>query len=177
MRSKEEANDYRYFPCPDLLPVILDDTYIESVKNSMPELSEARKTRFIKEYQLSKYDAETLSGDTQLSIFFESTARSCNDAKLSANWIMGELSARLNTEEINIQDSKVSAEALALLISRIKDQTISNKIAKEVFDGIWAQEGSADEIIEKRGLKQVSDSGALEKMLRAKQTHSSSMKY
>ena len=165
MRTKEEANDYRYFPCPDLLPVILDDAYIESVRANMPELPEVRKARFQADYQLSEYDAEILSGDAQLARFFEDTSRSCGDAKLSANWVMGELSARLNTEELSIEDSKVSAEALSQLITRIKDQTISNKIAKDVFDGMWAQEGSADDIIDKRGLKQVSDSGALEKMV------------
>lgn len=166
MRSKEEANDYRYFPCPDLLPVIIDDDYINSIQQQMPELPEARRQRFINDHQLSDYDATILSDSLATASYFESTVKACNDAKLAANWIMGELSARLNADEKNIDESPVSPEQLANLIERIKDNTISSKIAKQVFDALWSQEGgSADAIIEAKGLKQVSDTGALEAMV------------
>ncbi|TVZ40766.1 aspartyl/glutamyl-tRNA(Asn/Gln) amidotransferase subunit B [Alteromonadaceae bacterium 2753L.S.0a.02] len=165
MRSKEEANDYRYFPCPDLLPVMLDDEYIAAVSSQLPELPDARQQRFEQSYGLSAYDAGILSSDAATAKFFEATAEQCGDAKLAANWVMGEVSARLNAEEISINSSSVSATQLAGLIARIKDQTISNKIAKQVFEAMWQGEGDADEIIETKGLKQVSDSGALEKMV------------
>ncbi|WP_188149966.1 Asp-tRNA(Asn)/Glu-tRNA(Gln) amidotransferase subunit GatB [Teredinibacter waterburyi] len=165
MRSKEEANDYRYFPCPDLLPVIIDDDYIEAVRKMLPELPDARQARFEATFGLSNYDAGSLSADAATSAFFESTAAACGDAKLAANWVMGEVSARLNSEELSIAAAKVSPEQLAGLIVRIKDQTISNKIAKTVFEAMWDGEGNADEIIEAKGLKQVSDSGALEKIV------------
>ena len=165
MRSKEEANDYRYFPCPDLLPVELDDEYIEQVRQSMPELPAARKQRFQEHYRLSDYDADLLSADTALARFFEATCGVSNDAKLSANWLMGEVSARLNAEESSIDKAKLSAQQLGQLILRIKDNTISNKIAKTVFEALWQGEGDVDDIIEARGLKQVSDSGELEKMV------------
>ena len=166
MRSKEEANDYRYFPCPDLLPVILDDDYVDNIRAQMPELPDARRQRFIDEYQLSDYDATILSDNLATATYFESTVNTCNDAKLAANWIMGELSARLNAQEQLITHSPVSPEQLANLITRIKDNTISSKIAKQVFDALWQGEGaSADAIIESKGLKQVSDSGAIEAMI------------
>lgn len=165
MRSKEEANDYRYFPCPDLLPVILDDNYIEELRKQLPELPDARQKRFEDSYALSSYDAGTLSADASMASYFEAACKVCGDAKLTANWVMGELSARLNTEETSIANSKVSSELLGGLIIRVKDQTISNKIAKQVFDAMWNGEGSADEIIETKGLKQVSDSGAIEKIV------------
>ncbi|ODS23901.1 aspartyl/glutamyl-tRNA amidotransferase subunit B [Candidatus Endobugula sertula] len=168
MRSKEDANDYRYFPCPDLLPVILDDDYIDSIRAQLPELPDARQQRFISEYQLSEYDAAILSDNTQTAIFFEQAVVICQDAKLTANWIMGELSARLNAEEKNITDSPISPEQLANLIERIKDNTISSKMAKEVFNALWQREdkyGSVDAIIKAKGLKQVSDSSALEAMV------------
>ncbi|ACR13897.1 glutamyl-tRNA(Gln) and/or aspartyl-tRNA(Asn) amidotransferase, B subunit [Teredinibacter turnerae T7901] len=165
MRSKEEANDYRYFPCPDLLPVMLDDDFIDAARAAMPELPDARQLRFEESYGLSPYDAGIISADAATADFFEAVAAKCSDAKLAANWVMGEISARLNAEEIRITAAKVSAEQLAGLIARIKDQTISNKIAKQVFDAMWNGEGDADTIIEAKGLKQVSDSGALEKMV------------
>ncbi len=165
MRSKEEANDYRYFPCPDLLPVILDDDYINDVRQQLPELPNARAQRFVEQYTLSEYDAGILSDDTQTAQFFEATVAIAKDAKLTANWIMGELSARLNSEEKTIADSPVTPEQLAVLIERIKDNTISNKIAKQVFDALWQGDGDVDSIIEAKGLKQVSDSGALEAMV------------
>ncbi len=165
MRSKEEANDYRYFPCPDLLPVELDDRFIDDIRNSLPELPDARKTRFESEHGLSSYDAGVLASDASTARFFEDTAKACGDAKLAANWIMGELSAKLNAEEKLIAHSPVGPDALAGLIRRIQDSTISNKIAKQVFDAMWNGEGDADTIIETKGLKQVSDTGALEKMV------------
>jgi len=165
MRSKEEANDYRYFPCPDLLPVELDDAYIDSIRNDMPELPEARCERFKAEYQLSDYDADILSGDMAMAAYFEAATKACGDAKLVANWVMGDLAGKLNTEELSIGQSKVNAEQLAGVIRRIKDDTISSKIAKDVFEAIWNGEGdSADAVIEAKGLKQVSDTGALEQM-------------
>jgi len=166
MRSKEEANDYRYFPCPDLLPVIFDDDYIDSVRQQMPELPTERCKRFVSDYQLSTYDAGILSDNTHTAFFFEEAVKQSGDPKLTANWIMGELSARLNTEELNITASPVSPAQLANLIERIKDNSISSKIAKQVFDDLWkGEDESADAIIEAKGLKQVSDSGALESMV------------
>ncbi|MGH1487442.1 MAG: Asp-tRNA(Asn)/Glu-tRNA(Gln) amidotransferase subunit GatB [Cellvibrionaceae bacterium] len=166
MRSKEDANDYRYFPCPDLLPVILDDEYIEQIRRNMPELPKERCERFIADYKLSDYDAKVLADDAATAQFFEATVKSCNDAKLTANWVMGELAARLNAEDSSIQKAPITPEQLAGLIERIKDNTISNKIAKQVFDSLWQGEGSsADEVIETKGLKQVSDTGALGAMI------------
>jgi aspartyl-tRNA(Asn)/glutamyl-tRNA(Gln) amidotransferase subunit B len=165
MRSKEEANDYRYFPCPDLLPVVVSDETIEQLRNSMPELPDARQSRFVAQYGLSDYDAGVLGSDANMAAYFETAATTSNNPKLAANWTMGELAARLNNEDISISKSPVSAEQLGGLIARIADNSISGKMAKEVFEGIWAGEGSADEIIEARGLKQVSDSGALEQMV------------
>ncbi len=164
MRSKEEANDYRYFPCPDLLPIVFDEDYIEAIRQTLPELPDARLDRFLEQYGLSRYDANILSGDAHVARYFE-TAASSSDAKLAANWIMGELSARLNAEDISIQNSPVSAEQLAGMIARLEDGTISSKMAKEVFDAMWNGEGDADSIIEARGLKQVSDSGAIEALV------------
>lgn len=165
MRSKEEANDYRYFPCPDLLPVIVSDEQVAELRRNLPELPDARQARFTQQYNLSDYDAGILSSDAAMAKYFEAAASTCSDAKLAANWTMGELSARLNSEDLSITNSPVSAQQLAGLITRIADNSISGKMAKEVFEGIWAGEGSADEIIEARGLKQVSDSGALEQMV------------
>ena len=167
MRSKEEANDYRYFPCPDLLPVVVSDELIEQLRAELPELPDARQQRFVEQYGLSDYDASVLSNDAAMASYFESVAVASKDApsidkKMTANWISGELAARLNAEELAIDNSPISAEQLAGLLARIADNTISGKMAKQVFDGIWNGEGSADDIIDKRGLKQVSDSGALE---------------
>lgn len=165
MRSKEEANDYRYFPCPDLLPIEIDDSYIEAVRETLPELPDARKARFLADYKLSDYDAMVLSGDRTMAEYFETVAKAANDAKLAANWVMGELSKMLNQNDIQIQSSPVSAEQLGSLLERIKDNTISGKIAKQVFEVMWNEGGSADEIIEAKGLKQVTDSGAIEKIV------------
>ena len=165
MRSKEEANDYRYFPCPDLLPVVVSDEEVAELRRNLPELPDARQARFVEQYSLSDYDAGILSSDAAMAKYFEAVTAVCNNAKLAANWTMGELSARLNNEDLSIANTPVSAEKLGGLVTRIADNSISGKMAKEVFEAIWAGEGSADEIIEARGLKQVSDSGALEQMV------------
>ena len=165
MRSKEFANDYRYFPEPDLLPVILDEDFIKSVKDLMPELSEEKEKRFIREYKLSDYDANVLSVDPNLSNFFEEVVVRSRNPKLATNWIMGELSAFLNKENLSILETKVDSINLGNLLSRIEDSTISGKIAKEVFEEMWNSEKSPDEIIEEKGLKQVTDSSEIEKII------------
>jgi aspartyl-tRNA(Asn)/glutamyl-tRNA(Gln) amidotransferase subunit B len=165
MRSKEEANDYRYFPCPDLLPIEVDDAFIESIRATLPELPDQRQKRLIQEYNLSNYDASILAPDASIAHFFENTVTQCNDAKLAANWIMGELLAQLNKTNCTINQSPVSAKALGLLITRIKDGTISGKIAKQVFEAMYNGEGDADTIIDKKGLKQVSDESAIIKIV------------
>ena len=165
MRSKEFANDYRYFPEPDLLPVILDEDFIKSVKDLMPELSEEKEKRFIREYKLSDYDANVLSVDPNLSNFFEEVVVRSKNPKLSTNWIMGELSAFLNKDNLSILETKVDSINLGNLLSRIEDSTISGKIAKEVFEEMWNSEKSPDEIIQEKGLKQVTDSSEIEKII------------
>ena len=165
MRSKEYANDYRYFPEPDLLPVVLSEDFIKSVKDLMPELSEEKEKRFIKEYKLSDYDANVLSVDPNLSNFFEEVVVRTRDPKLAANWIMGELSAFLNKENLSILETKVDSINLGNLLSRIEDSTISGKIAKEIFEEMWNSKKSPDEIIEEKGLKQVTDSSEIEKII------------
>lgn len=165
MRSKEVANDYRYFPCPDLLPVILDDQFIDAERTKLPELPNAKRVRFQDEYNLSAYDASVLTQDKAVADYFESTTKVCGDPKLAANWVTVELAGQLNKEGVEINDSSVKAEELGNLIKRIQDATISGKIAKQVFEDLWANQGSVDEIIEAKGLKQVSDSGAIEAMV------------
>lgn len=165
MRSKEVANDYRYFPCPDLLPVELDDSYIESLKSALPELPDAKRKRFVQDYGLSAYDARLLTQERAVADYFEQVTAKCGDAKLSANWVMGELSARLNKEDINLAKSPLSAETLGQLIVRVIDSTISGKQAKQLFDILWAEGGDVDSTIEAKGLKQVSDSGAIESLV------------
>ena len=166
MRSKEEAMDYRYFPCPDLLPVVIENSRLEKLRNEMPEMPDAKKARFINDYGLSEVDADILSGDQATSTFFEAATAAGKDAKLAANWVLGEVSKNLNQHDIRITQSPVSAEALGGLILRIKDNTISGKIAKQVFEALWQGEGqTADEVIEKKGLKQVTDTGAIEAMI------------
>ncbi len=167
MRSKEEANDYRYFPDPDLLPVEFDDDFVRSVADDMPELPDAKRHRFSEQYGLSAYDAAQLTASLELAGYFEQVAEASGEAKLAANWIMGDLSAALNKESIDITSSPISAEALGGLVNRINDNTISGKIAKQVFEAMWAGEGSADQVIEARGLKQITDSGAIEQIVDA----------
>jgi aspartyl-tRNA(Asn)/glutamyl-tRNA(Gln) amidotransferase subunit B len=165
MRGKEEANDYRYFPDPDLLPVIIDDAYIDAIRGQLPELPAQKKTRFISEHGLSNYDASVLSADRDLAHFFETVVSACADAKLSANWVMVDLTAQLNRHEMDISACPVNAAQLGKLITRIKDNTISGKIAKTVFEKMWERPEDPDTIIEREGLKQVTDTGAIEKIV------------
>ncbi len=163
MRSKEEANDYRYFPDPDLLPVEITDELIASIKTDLPELPVEKKARFIAELGLNEYDADVLTSQKSLADYFETMLKGNEkNAKLCANWVMGELSASLNKNQLEIDQSPVSAQDLSQLISRIGDDTISGKIAKDVFKAMWDGEGSADSIIESKGLKQMTDTGAIE---------------
>ena len=166
MRTKEEANDYRYFPDPDLLPVIISSDQLKTIKESLPELPANKISRFKQEYNLSDYDAENLVMQKETALFYEETVKQTNaKAKLVANWILGEVSAALHQHEMEIDSSPVSANMLAELLNRIEDNTISGKIAKEVFAAMWAGEGNVDEIIEAKGLKQITDTGAIESLV------------
>jgi len=165
MRSKEVANDYRYFPEPDLLPVVIDDEYIAAVKAQLPELPDARKARFIEEYSLSNYDAGVVVSSREMAEYFEIVARSSGDSKLAANWVSQDLLGMLNKNNWDITESPIQAERLATLIARIKDNTISGKIAKTVFETMVSDESDVDAIIEAKGLKQVTDSGEIEKFV------------
>jgi aspartyl-tRNA(Asn)/glutamyl-tRNA(Gln) amidotransferase subunit B len=161
MRSKEEANDYRYFPDPDLLPVVIDEAFIRSVRETLPELPDAKRQRFVAQYELGQGDAEILTKSRALADYFEATA-SKSDPKLAANWILGDLAAALNRDGLDIDHCRLNPDRLAGLLIRLADNTISGKIAKDVFEAMWAGEGSADEIIEARGLRQITDSLAIE---------------
>nr|WP_273424106.1 Asp-tRNA(Asn)/Glu-tRNA(Gln) amidotransferase subunit GatB [Halomonas sp.] len=166
MRTKEEANDYRYFPCPDLLPVVLDQAYLDHLRNQLPELPADKRARFQNELGLSAYDANVLSASREMAEFFEEVHRVCGDAKQAANWVQGELSGALNRENLSIQNSPVSAQQLGELIRRVLDDTINGKAAKQVFQALWNGQGeSADAVIEAKGLKQVTDTGAIEAMI------------
>jgi len=165
MRSKEEANDYRYFPDPDLLPLAITEADQAAIKSQMPELPEAMKARFESEYALSSYDASTLTSSKAIADYFESVIQAGGDAKLAANWVMGGVTAKLNTEDKTIVDSPINAATLAQLVIRIADGTISNNAGKQVFQAMWSGESDVDAIIEAKGLKQVSDTGAIEAMI------------
>ena len=174
MRSKEEANDYRYFPDPDLPPLLVEDAFIDSVRSSMPELPKVRRARFIESLDLSPTDADALMSDRATADYFEATLDWHNDrqkdaqkipAKLAANWIIGELAGRLNKENCTLEEAPVQADRMALLLARINDGTISGKIGKQVFDEMWSSDASADELIDKKGLKQITDSSAIEAMI------------
>jgi aspartyl-tRNA(Asn)/glutamyl-tRNA(Gln) amidotransferase subunit B len=166
MRSKEEANDYRYFPDPDLLPVVLDDALIEGIRSTLPELPDQKAARFAAAYGLSPYDAGVLTASREQAAFYEEVAREVSaDPKLAANWVMGELAAALNKDGLEIGASRISSAALAKLLKRILDNTISGKIAKEVFEGMWATGKDADAIIEEKGLRQITDTSAIEKAI------------
>ena len=165
MRTKEFANDYRYFPEPDLLPVVLEDKFIKKVLEEMPEMPDEKKKRFVNEYNLSEYDSCLLAADKDLADFFEIATKESNSAKLSANWIMGELSAELNKENLNIQDSKITAKQIGKLVLRIEDSTISGKIAKEIFEKMWTTGQEVDAVIEEEGLQQVTDLSEIESMV------------
>ncbi len=168
MRSKEEANDYRYFPDPDLLPVELDDEFVEVVRKTLPELPDAKNQRFVNQYQLKVADAEILTLSRALADYFETVAEQTSaTAQVAANWVIGDLSAFLNKEGLDIEESRLEATALGGLLDRIADNTISGKIAKEVFEAMWSGEGSADEIIDAKGLKQITDSGEIETIVDA----------
>lgn len=166
MRSKEEANDYRYFPDPDLLPVVIDDDFLDAVAQTLPELPDEKRQRFIDEHGLKADDAFQLTSDRVLADYYETVVNTSQaDKKTCANWVIVELAGALNKSGIDINDSPVNAEMLGGLLKRIADDTISGKIAKQVFEAMWAGEGDADTIIEKKGLKQVTDSGAIEALV------------
>lgn len=166
MRTKEEANDYRYFPDPDLLPVAVDAAFIEGVRKTLPELPDAKRDRFMTQYELSAYDAGVLTAMRETADYFENVARLLgSEPKLAANWVMGELSARLNEHGMDITASPVDAPRLAGLLQRIQDGTISGKIAKEVFDAMWGEGLDADTVIEQKGLKQITDTDAIAAMI------------
>ncbi len=161
MRSKEEAHDYRYFPDPDLLPLEFDDAFVARIKSSLPELPDDKKDRFMRDYGLSLYDAGVLVAERESAAFFEDVAKG-RDAKLAANWVINELFGRLNKEGLSITESPVSAAAMGAIVSMISDATISGKIAKDVFEIAWGEGGDPQAIVEKRGLRQVTDAGAIE---------------
>ncbi len=168
MRSKEEANDYRYFPDPDLLPVELDEAFIASVRDTLPELPDAKQQRFLADYGIKPDDASILTASRQLADYFEATVAASNaPVQTVAHWVIGDLSAALNRDGADIAGSALSAQQLAGLLDRIDDNTISGKIAKEVFDAMWSGEGSADDVIEARGLRQITDSGAIDSIVDA----------
>ena len=169
MRSKEDANDYRYFPDPDLLPVVIDELFIEAVRATLPELPDQKAARFAKDFALSAYDAGVLSASRELGAYFEAVIAGlgASHAKLAANWVMGELSSALNRDNVDIENSKVHPRQLTELLRRIVDSTISGKIAKEVFEAMWSEGKTADAIIEVKGLRQITDSGAIEGVIDA----------
>jgi len=169
MRSKEEAHDYRYFPDPDLLPVLIEEKLIEELRSELPELPDAKRERFVAEYELSEYDAGILTASLASADYYEAAVASARaasathaSAKLIANWVQGELTAALNRNGLDIEESKVAAEELGLLTNRINDGTVSGKLGKDVFQGLWNDEGSVDEIIQRRGLEQITDNTAIE---------------
>jgi aspartyl-tRNA(Asn)/glutamyl-tRNA(Gln) amidotransferase subunit B len=161
MRAKEEANDYRYFPDPDLLPLVIDSTFIDEAASELPELPDARRRRFCAQYGLSEYDANLLTASRDLADYFESVALLTANPKLAANWVNGDLAAALNKAGKEIGESPVSARMLAELLRRIQDRTVSGKLAKQVFEAIWNGEGDADTVIDARGLKQITDASAV----------------
>jgi aspartyl-tRNA(Asn)/glutamyl-tRNA(Gln) amidotransferase subunit B len=165
MRSKEVANDYRYFPEPDLLPVVIDQAFVNSIRATLPELPDAKKIRFAKEFGLNDYDASVLTNNRDIADYFECVAKSSGDAKLAANWVTGELQALLKKNNWEIKESPIQADRLATLIARIKDCTISGKIAKAVFEAMIEDSSNVDDIIEEKGLKQVTDTGEIAKIV------------
>jgi aspartyl-tRNA(Asn)/glutamyl-tRNA(Gln) amidotransferase subunit B len=167
MRSKEEANDYRYFPDPDLLPIVIDEAQIEALRADLPELPDAKRARFVSTYGLSAYDAGVLTANLGTAEYFEEAVQAASSAapKLIANWVQGELAAALNKDGLEITETKLAASELAQLTDRIADGTLSGKLAKEVFETIWLGEGSVDSVIELRGLKQISDRSEIEKLV------------
>jgi len=163
MRTKEDAADYRYFPDPDLPPLRIAAPWIDDIKAQMPELPRAMAARFVQQYGLPEYDATTLTQSQAMAAYFEDAAKGCGQPKLASNWVMGEISRRLNAEEIGVEQAKVNSAQLAALIGRINDGTISNNAARQVFEALWSGEGhDVDAVIEAKGLKQMNDTGALE---------------
>ena len=165
MRSKEVANDYRYFPEPDLLPIVIDQAFVNSIRATLPELPDAKKTRFAKEFGLNDYDASVLTNNRDMADYFECVAKSSGDAKLAANWVAGELQALLKKNNWEIKESPIQADRLATLIARIMDNTISGKIAKAVFETMIEDSSNVDDIIEAKGLKQITDIGEIAKLV------------
>ena len=165
MRTKEDSADYRYFPDPDLPPLVIGRDWVERVKSEMTELPRVMAERFVKDYALPEYDATTLTQSKAMAAYFEAAAKACGQPKLASNWIMGEVSRRLNAGEIGIEHAPVSAAQLAALIGRISDNTISNNAARQVFEALWTEGGEVDAIIEAKGLKQMNDTGELEKII------------
>jgi len=165
MRTKEDAADYRYFPDPDLPPLVIGRDWVARVQSEMTELPRVMAARFVADYGLPEYDATTLTQSKGMAAYFEAAAKACGQAKLVSNWVMGEMSRRLNTGEVGIENAPVSAAQLAAMIGRIADNTISNSAAKQVFDALWTEGGEVDAIIEAKGLKQMNDSGALEAII------------
>jgi aspartyl-tRNA(Asn)/glutamyl-tRNA(Gln) amidotransferase subunit B len=164
MRSKEEAHDYRYFPDPDLLPLEVTQTYVEDLKTHLPELPDGKKVRFMRDFALSAYDAGVLVAERETAEYFEAVAKG-RDAKLAANWVINELFGRLNKEGKDVTHSPVSAEQLGALVGLISDGTISGKIAKDLFEIVWTEGGDPRAIVEERGMKQVTDLGAIETLI------------
>jgi len=174
MRTKEDAADYRYFPDPDLPPLVVEPQWVEQVRSQMPELPRAMAARFVADYGLPEYDATTLTQSPSMAAYFEAAARGCGQPKLASNWVMGEVSRRLNAQEIGIESAPVPAPVLAALVTRIQDGTVSNNAARQVFDALWtggeipaASQPLAvvDAVIEAKGLKQMNDSGELDAIL------------
>ena len=165
MRTKEDAADYRYFPDPDLPPLVIGRDWVARVQSEMTELPRVMAARFVADYGLPEYDATTLTQSKAMAAYFEASAKACGQAKLVSNWVMGEVSRRLNTGEAGIEHAPVSASQLAAMIGRIADNTISNNAAKQVFDALWNEGGEVDAIIEAKGLRQMNDSGALEAII------------
>ena len=165
MRSKEDANDYRYFTDPDLCPVVIDVEFVEKLYQTLPELPQKKQARFQEEYQLSAYDASLLTSTRDLADYFEWVVKEKVPAKLAANWIMGELAAALNKSNLLITASPVSAERLAGLLQRVADNTISSKIAKDIFERLWDSKKTCDEIIREQNLTQVTDQAAIIKII------------
>ena len=165
MRSKEFANDYRYFPEPDLLPVVISDAEMQEIKDNFPELPKGKEARYKEDFGLSSYDAQIIAASKSMADFFEASAENTKNFSLLANWLIGEISAFLNKDIIEIHESKLSPENIAMLINRIDDQTISGKIGKSIFEEMYKSGSSPDEIIKSQGLEQISDDGAIEEII------------
>ena len=164
MTSKEEANDYRYFPCPDLLPVVISDDEFNNIKNNLPELPDEKEKRYILEANLEEAEAKIISSSKTMANMFEEACSKTNDSKLVANWLVGDVSALLNSDNIDIEESKLSSNNFAILIERISDKTISGKIAKSILEEVWESGEDVDNIIKDKGLVQIQDESVLEEI-------------